>query len=236
MLRLCRWDKLLGAWKLTTNRGRSGTKVTAAAKGLGNILYVLLRLPLEFVCVADILLAGGLAYVSLTHHRRLPLSRRPSALGVGPCLRFRSERAVRSLVRNALSGVVTVVRAQTGMANTLHGGECCTSEDLQRLVDESDVNTAGSAPRFMKSVRTNVKAKNVAPRSFGTALINIYRLSLEQAWILPLGRVRPRGRDSRSRRTAGQGGFCAVLRRPPRVLRDAQGTHRSTGMSARCRT
>jgi len=142
---------------------------------------------------------------------------------------------VRSLVRNALTGVVTVVRAKTGMALTLHGGECCTEEDLIRIVDESDVNKAGSAPRLMRGVRTNVKAKNVAPLSFETVLINIYRLTLEEARILPLGRVRPRGRDSRSR-TAGQGGFCAVLRRPPLVLRDAQGSYRSTGTSARCRT
>ncbi len=138
-------------------------------------------------------------------------------------------------MRNALTGVVTVVRAKTGTALTLHGGECCTEEDLQRIVNESDVNTAGSAPRLMRGVRTNVKAKNAAPRSFETVLINIYRLTLEEARILPLGRVRPRGRDFRSR-TAGQVGFCAVLRRPPRVLRDARGFHRCTGTSARCRT
>ncbi len=142
---------------------------------------------------------------------------------------------MRSLVRNKLSGVVSVVRAKTGMALTLHGGERCTEEDLKRLVDGSGVNTAGSASRFMRDVRANVKEKNVAPMSFETVLINIYRLTLEQARILPLGRVRPRGRDSGSR-TAGQVGFCAVLRRPPQVLRDARGSHRCTGTSARCRT
>jgi hypothetical protein len=52
------------------------------AYGLGNILYLFLRLPLEFVLVADILLAGGLAYVSLTHS---PFAAVPPPFGSG-CL------------------------------------------------------------------------------------------------------------------------------------------------------
>ena len=71
---------MFGAWSLTTNRGRIGNKVTKAAYGLGNILYVFLRLPLVFVLIADVLLAGGLAYVARTHS---PFAAVPPPFGSG---------------------------------------------------------------------------------------------------------------------------------------------------------
>ena len=64
----CRKDKLLGAFSLRANRGRVGYKEKKPAAGLNNIVFFFLREAMQFTAVADVLLAGGIAYVSKGSH------------------------------------------------------------------------------------------------------------------------------------------------------------------------
>ncbi len=170
----------MGAWSLKTNRGRSGNKALTLASGDGNIVYVLQRPPLVWYLVHDHLLAGALAYVSPhTHPRRLPPSCCPGCRAV-PALT--SELTVRSFVRDATTGAVTIVPAKSGMPLILHGGTVATDEDLQAVVARSDLDRAGSASRLLRGLHTNVQEKNTADESFETVLLNIYGgMKLDQA-------------------------------------------------------
>ncbi len=81
---------------------------------------------------------------------------------------------MRSFVRDATTGAVTIVPAKSVMPLILHGGNVATDEDLQAVVASSDLDRAGSASRLLRGLHTNVREKNTADESFGTVLLNIY--------------------------------------------------------------